>query len=183
MIDPQSPLANRTLRSLVQIGNIAAQWSHLEYKLAQTIWILLGLEEGTGKIVTGGLDMLPRINMAINLSRHLKAPRCLTELLVKIRKELQESLQEERNRAIHGVQFHGPGGELQVEVHRGKGDRTRQSLPEATLNQTGKRLHELGTELTAAVLAESNALRSALLNMAKKIEETDSAELGPPPSG
>ena len=72
MIDPQSPLANRTLRSLVQIGNIAAQWSHLEYKLAQTIWILLGLEEGTGKIVTGGLDMLPRINMAINLSRHLR---------------------------------------------------------------------------------------------------------------
>lgn len=183
MVDPKNPLASPITRSLIQIGNIAAQWSHLEYKLAQTIWILLGLDEGTGKIVTGGLDMLPRVNMAINLSRHLKAPRSLIDLLVKVRKELQDKLQEERNRAIHGVHFHGSQGELLVEVHRGKGDRTRKPLPESDLNETGNRLHELGTELTAAVLAETHSLRLALLAMAKKMEATVSAELGPEPSG
>ena len=183
MFAPENLFVSPNARVLVHIGNIAAQWSHLEYMLAQTIWILLGHDAETGKIVTGGLDMLPRINMAINLARHLNAPKPLTECLEKIRKELQANLIETRNSAIHGVQFNGPNGELEVEMHRGKGNRKRNPLPEKTLNQTGKRLYELTNELRSVFIAHANELRLALLNMAKNIELTVSSELGPPPSG
>lgn len=177
MSNPKTNEANSAMHSLVLIGNIAAQWSNLEYRIAIVIWILLGLKEETGKIVTGGLDMLPRVNMAIKLSRHLKCPRNLIDTLVKIRMELQDSLQEERNRAMHGIQFSDSNGDLEVEVHRGKGGWNRRPLSISSLNQTGKRLHELSNELTEAIAKAAPKLREILLMMAKNIEETISLEV------
>jgi hypothetical protein len=109
------------------IGSICFQWSHLEYLLSQTIWSLLRIDEDTGKILTGGLDIQPRVNMAIALARHLNAPRGLVTALVEVRTALNKDLVYRRNRAIHGHRRpdpNEPASEL-VEVHRGKGDRTR----------------------------------------------------------
>jgi hypothetical protein len=100
--------ATRQINRLTQIGNICAQWSELEYLFATTIWVLLKLDMDTGKIVTGGLDMLPRANMAINLARHRQAPKEILDALLTARKAIQDGLDIRRNRAVHGVQFLGP---------------------------------------------------------------------------
>jgi hypothetical protein len=74
----------------------------------------------TGKIVTGGLDILPRFNMAIALARHQKRPRKLIAALATARKSIQDGLDMKRNRAIHGLHFE-EGGFTRVEMFRGKG--------------------------------------------------------------
>ena len=55
---------------MMHTGSICFQWSALESLLAVVIWRLLKLDSDTGAIVTGGLDILPRINMAIALATH-----------------------------------------------------------------------------------------------------------------
>lgn len=111
-------------RYLAQIGLIAVQWSHLEVVFSNAIWYLLRLDVETGKIVTGGLDMVPRANMAINLARHLKAPKVLIDGLVLARKKIQDGLDQRRNQIIHGVQRSGRDHSTAlIDVHRGKGSR------------------------------------------------------------
>jgi hypothetical protein len=136
------------------------QWSNVEYQVAQTIWLILGLDVETGKIVTGGLDMLPRLNMAINLARHRKAPVELTSQLVKTRASIQDKLDVRRNRAVHGVNSWFPGdATVHVEVHRGKGGRERKPLPEDDLRQLGQEIHRVGKELNTVLLrAKKGAL-------------------------
>ncbi|WP_423352633.1 hypothetical protein [Phenylobacterium sp. VNQ135] len=90
--------------------------------LAIIIWRLLNLPDAdTGRIVTGGLDMLPRFNMAIALARHLKAPHEATAALVAARKAIQDGLDVQRNRAVHGIQYLEEDGKYTIETHRGKG--------------------------------------------------------------
>lgn len=114
---------------LLLIGSICAQWSHYEYQFACIIWKLLRIGPETGKIVTGGLDMMPRARMALNLARHLKAPRPLIKALVTAREEIQDKLDTRRNQAVHGVQFLSEDEKsLQIEVHRGRGGREKQEL-------------------------------------------------------
>jgi hypothetical protein len=118
MADPQ--VTDR----LVQIGNICRQWAYLEYLFSVTIWNLLKLERNTGMIVTGGLDMLPRAGMAINLAEHLGADGRLIEALKTARRTLQRgglSLIDRRNIAIHGLELRLEGRSSILESHRGKG--------------------------------------------------------------
>jgi hypothetical protein len=110
---------------LANIGLICVQWSAIEYTVSIIIWSLLNLEPQVGMIMTGGLDMLPKLNVAINLARHLKTDRAIISGLVAARKSIQDGLDTRRNRAVHGVQFSEPGGGYAVEVHRGPGARTR----------------------------------------------------------
>ena len=141
---------------LFYIGNICAQWSSLEYQFAKAIWHLLGIDDETGKIVTGGTDMIPRIRLAVNLARHLNAPLAICRALEGARdKLLAANLDERRNRAVHGIRFAMDGDDdlrvVEIEVHRGKGGRHRQQ--ETTLE-----LYDVGSELSVIV----NDLREAL---------------------
>lgn len=102
---------------MATIGALCLQQSLLEYNLARIIWELLDFDPDTGAIVTGGLDLRPRLNMAILLARHKKAPRQVCNALVKLRDELRETeLLERRNRAVHGVH---------VLIDEGRSTRTR----------------------------------------------------------
>lgn len=146
------PDYDESVKRIAFIGNISVQWAHLEYLIAVTIWRILHLDPDTGKIVTGGLDMLPRINMALNLARHLKAKRALINRLVSTRKAIQDGLDVRRNRAIHGVGFYNPATRVtSVEVHRGKGDRKPSALPNSELRSLGTEINQLGKELNATL--------------------------------
>jgi hypothetical protein len=70
-------LEEPSTKRLAHIGALCLQWSYLEYVIGAIIWKLLNLDIGVGTIVTGGLDLLPRINMAINLCREMKADTCV----------------------------------------------------------------------------------------------------------
>ncbi|HYX46852.1 MAG TPA: hypothetical protein VE820_08540 [Sphingomicrobium sp.] len=82
---------------------VCIQWSNLEFQIAHAIWWMLNLDADSGKIVTGGLDMGPRVNMAINLARHIRVDRKVTQALETARAALQDGLDKRRNRAVHGV--------------------------------------------------------------------------------
>ena len=137
---------------LTLVGNICTQWSHIEYQIATVIWWLLKLDRDTGMIVTGGLDMLPRMNMAINLCRHLKADAKLDSALLATRKAIQDGLDGERNRAVHGVWFDLRGdGAHGVEVHRGKGGRQRHYVSGDELLGTGTALNTVSSALSVVL--------------------------------
>ena len=133
----------------VQIGNICFQWAYLEYLIALTIWSLLHIDPDTGKIVTGGLDIRPRLNMAINLARELQAPKGAIDALLLTREALDKGLDQRRNTAVHGHRIahpNDPAAEL-VEVHRGKGARKRRPQTNADLTQLGKDIKQLADDL------------------------------------
>jgi hypothetical protein len=90
-------------RLMASLGHISIQWALLEAILAHAIWALLILDYETGAIVTGGTDMLPRVNMAILLARHKKAPQSAIRKLESVRSALQNDLLDRRNQAIHGI--------------------------------------------------------------------------------
>lgn len=121
---------------LARIGLVAVQWSHIEVQFSHAIWYLLGLDAATGKIVTGGLDMLPRANMAIKLCRHLDGPKELLNALIVARKSIQGGLDQKRNQIIHGVhQSTDDIAASMIEVHRGKGSGRPERISIKELNE------------------------------------------------
>jgi hypothetical protein len=137
-----------------QIGNVCHQWAHLEFLLAIVIWKLLHIDEDTGRIVTGGLDILPRINMGIALAEHLKAPPVLKRSLKDTRTALQDGLLERRNRAIHGIRFINPADPYSSELflmHRGKGAGVATTQTNKDLAQIGKDIVALHEPLLSAM--------------------------------
>lgn len=109
-------------RYFTNTGIICSLWSYLEYILSNIIWNLLSLDKEIGNIVTGGRDILPKINMAIALADRLNADRELRCALVDVRKQLQSGLQDQRNAAVHGVYSSNETAlKPRRETHRGKG--------------------------------------------------------------
>jgi hypothetical protein len=105
---------------LARVGLICRACSTIEYAVASVIWAMLELDPETGKIVTGGLDMQPRLNMAIALARHKSEPKELVASLETARKELQDGLLDRRNLAVHGIPLTDVAGLATLEVHRGR---------------------------------------------------------------
>jgi hypothetical protein len=93
------------LTGLMHIGFICVAWAELENKFSQTIWATLRVDIETGKIITGGLDMVPRANMAINLARHKKAPRYIIKALERARKQSKMALTKEGTTQSTGCTF------------------------------------------------------------------------------
>jgi hypothetical protein len=97
---------------LAGIGHVCLQWALLE----QTVLAIIASAEDLpfDKVYTryGGLDMQPRISMALKLAHEAKWPVRLTKKLEGIRRALQkggENLAEKRNMFVHGV--HKAGNE------------------------------------------------------------------------
>lgn len=140
---------------LTATGNVCHQWSYLEYLLSKAIWHLLGLDKKTGMIVTGGMDILPRVNMAIALATHLKANPSLLQALKDTRTAIQgrrktDGLQYQRNRIVHGVYSSNKEAmEPSVETHRGAGSRQREPINLAEIQQAGTDIHAEAFKLAA----------------------------------
>ena len=137
---PESVLMNNRN---TQIGNICIQWSHLEYLAALGIWSMLHLDDKTGMILTGGLDLLPRLNMGHSLAVHLNAPKTARNTFKITRSAIQDQdIINRRNLIIHGHRLDIPG-RLDAETfesHRGKGAGIKKQLPVPTSANLVKRL-------------------------------------------
>jgi len=150
------------------IGDICMSWSAIESIVALITWQLLSMDEGTGRIVTGGLDMLPRISMAIALARHLKAGREIITPLEALRKTIQDGLDQRRNQAVHGINQVRDGKWL-VEMHRGTKRGPPQELPVSDLRATLAELHTAQNTLGESMLAWAPGwLRARAAHMAAK---------------
>lgn len=140
----------------VQIGNICAQFAHLELLLAQAIWSALNLTEKAGLSLTGRLDIEVRAKLAVELCEEQGKPDQVVKELKKVQKELQASkIIERRNRAIHGHRFRDPDDPAAefVVVHRGKDAGLRIKRTDAELAQIGKDIAGLHKPLLAAMTA------------------------------
>ena len=136
---------------LFTVGLICAQWAYLEYLLAATIWVVLGVSHDAGKIVTGTLDMKGRTAMATRLARQLGKPPTLINALAATQKDT-ELLQDERNLIVHGVGELRPDGRTYYEVHRG-------SMRDAPQHISLIRVHSLASAIEKIV----GALEAVLL--------------------
>lgn len=95
----------------------------------------------------GGLDMLPRLNMAINLAREAKWNRNLVHRIEAMRKEIQNSLLDKRNMFVHGVHKAGPKpGETILTMVRWKGDKRDQTVTLLDALDLANRLAKLAGE-------------------------------------
>jgi len=137
---------------LLAVGNICTQWAFLEYQLAIAIWSLLGLDEETGKIVTGGLDIMPRATMILSLTHGKKGDQTLSRAATKVLKELRGGLVTRRNEAVHGVySSQRDGSEPMVEVHRGKGGRNPKPIGPDDLERLAQEISQSAQIMTAAL--------------------------------
>ena len=138
----------------VQIGNICYQWAHLEHLLFLSITSVLRLDNDTGKLITSGLDILPRVNLALKLAKHLRAPPQAIKGLEATRSTLQNGLLDRRNRAIHGHRLMDPGDPFSelVETNRGKGANVRRPQTNADLAALGKDIANAARALHHAML-------------------------------
>lgn len=150
-LDPQHT------RRMLAIGHICVQWSALEHHLAVTVWTMLGISKRQGKILTGGLGMQQRLNMALALARGQPTPTDLTAALKKIRKEIQDGLDDTRNRAVHGVGFSEGGAYAGTEVHRGRGAELRLDIAPEDFEEAAARLMALSEEFLPVCLAFQRA--------------------------
>ena len=55
------------------VGFVCAYYSLLQEIFERVICMLLELDQDTGKLITGSLNILPAANMAISLARHMNA--------------------------------------------------------------------------------------------------------------
>lgn len=125
------------------IGHVCLQMSLLELTLAHIIWAFLDLDHDTGAIVTGGLDILPRINMAINIAEHKKAPLPIKAGLRDIRKALQEGLLDQRNLIVHGAQRFTETNETEFKMLRWPEPKRHQVLSGRDIHAVAEKFHGL----------------------------------------
>ena len=145
-------------RRLLLIGGVCQQYSILELRVAQIIWALLKIDEPTGKLVTSGLDILPRIRMAMRLATHLKAKPAVRKALEKVRTKLQDGVIDQRNLAVHGIQTVSDDGEVMtLEVHRGGKANRQVPIRIADLNALTRDIYEL-TKLLDGEIPDFSAI-------------------------
>lgn len=88
---------------LSTIGHVCLQWSLLELTLLALLSDMEGIDLEKGEIIFGGLDIKPRINMAITLGTRHKLPPPMLKELRAVRKVIQDELMDRRNQAVHGA--------------------------------------------------------------------------------
>ncbi len=130
------------------LGLICMHWSYLEYLLAVSIWQFLKIRPDVGIVVTGGLSIQPRANMALNLAKKAEAPADFISTLESTKNSI-EIVSGERNLAVHGVYGLDPKDDrVFAEVHRGKFRGSEQDMPLGRIEQTVRDINEIIENLT-----------------------------------
>jgi len=114
---------------LASIGHVCLQWALLEMTVLSVIYTLEGISYKKGEIIYGGLDMIPRFNLAINLAEFHNAPLKAKKELRAIRKEIQTGIADKRNQAVHGVHADAEVIDaIKLVMPRWKGDRKTETV-------------------------------------------------------
>lgn len=145
MVKPSPPTDQVSF--LAGIGNICLRWALLEHTILCIIGMIVERPAERAYVRFAGLDMIPRINMAITLADEAKWPLRFTKRLRAIRKELQGGLADERNMFVHGAHDFGErDGEFRLTMSRWKGDRMRRTVTLLEASALGNRLSLLAQE-------------------------------------
>lgn len=89
MKSPKFVLVSEETKHFAAIGHICLQWALLEHTVLALIAAAEHMPMPKVHIIFGGLDMLPRVNMAITLARQARWPQHLVKRIEVIRKALQ----------------------------------------------------------------------------------------------
>jgi len=135
------------------IGHMCLQWAGLEMAIACIIWKFLKLDVGVGKIVTGGLDMGPRVGMAINLARKLNIDRRLVKALEETRATIQKDLIDKRNLLVHGFAWSfSDDPNTYVDSHR-QGDRKSKPFATKDIPPLIQKIHDTTAHLVSVAVS------------------------------
>jgi hypothetical protein len=131
------------------IGYVCVQWALLETVAANVIWAFLTMDHETGAIVTGGLDLRPRLSMAIALAEHVKAPPHIKSGIRQIRDTLtKEKLDDRRNQAIHGAHSASDDpSKVNLTMLRWRGDKRTKAVSALELAELGHTIAKLTATL------------------------------------
>ena len=89
---------------MAAIGHVCVQWALLENNLLAILATCQTIPLEEAAIIFGSLDMKPRLNHAILLTRHHRWPRPLQTRIEALRKNIDKSkLVDRRNLIVHGV--------------------------------------------------------------------------------
>jgi hypothetical protein len=145
---------------MATIGHICIQWARLESTLLGICAVLARTPPSEAFIIFGGLDMRPRLNMAVNLARHHKMERKLLDRLTTIRVTItKEKLDDKRNQAVHGAHSDSTTPQhVKLTMARWSGDKRDQEISIAELHKTGLRLNDLANEAYLILIAYVESL-------------------------
>jgi hypothetical protein len=87
----------------IGIGQIASEWSDLEWQFEDAIRMLLQTDVKRGRIVTTGMNMRGRIACLISLMHAVQIDDHLIDSTITIGTCITERLEGERNKIIHGL--------------------------------------------------------------------------------
>jgi hypothetical protein len=136
------------IKLLAGIGNVCLQWSLLEHNVLFVILAIEDLPQVKGEIIFGGLDLRPRLGMALNLAVEAKLPKPLQKRISKLRDTLRdEDLYNRRNRVVHGAQRTSDDPHSIVfHIVRNKGNTKDENLDPLEIGVLGNRIAELAGE-------------------------------------
>lgn len=134
------------------IGGVCVQFSLLEHLTLGLIAAIEGQDLDKTYLVFGSLDAKPRLDMAILLARHIKAPVEYVKIIENVRKALRdERLTERRNQAVHGVHKDADTPDaVQLTMPRWSGARRTETVTAKDLAFLAIRLQELQRDITTA---------------------------------
>ncbi len=131
-------------------GYICTQYSYFDYLISNVIWHVLKVDKPTGIIVTGGMDIRPKIEMAISLLNHFEIENEIRFALQKFKNNAskENGFISKRNKIVHGI-FSSSEGDpaVMVEVHRKKSQRDRHEMKVEYIQQCHDEILAANNEL------------------------------------
>lgn len=142
----RAPEVDGHVKIMAGIGHVCVQWSRLEMLILGVISSIETMPTEKVEIIFGGLDIIPRVTMAINLARHAKMSQPIISRIEKVRSRLQGGVADKRNQVVHGAHRDWEGDEVTLTMVRWKGDRRSQRLSIKEIHALGVEIHDLGQE-------------------------------------
>jgi len=137
---------------LSSIGHVCLQWSLLELTLLALLSNMEDMDIEKGEVIFGGLDIKPRVNMAISLGTRHKLPPPLLAELRAIRKVIQVDLMDRRNQAVHGA--HGESellGTYQLRMSRWPAPKKLQPVSYESMIALSEEIHRVQQRVYAVL--------------------------------
>lgn len=137
-----------SVRILAAIGQVCLQWARLEMALIGLLSAFEEIDTERAYILFGGLDILPRINMVLNLGRHHKLPRRFLSRIEAVRTLLQKGgLADRRNQVVHGAHRDIEDDSTTLTMIRWKGAKRHKTMTATEIHHLGMEIYEAGNEV------------------------------------
>ena len=139
-------------RRMELTGHICTQYAYFDHLISNIIWHLLSIEKDLGIIVTGNMEIRPKIEMAIEISDYKNEFPYLRKALQSLKNSGNKSsgFISKRNVIVHGIFFTRDNDpKVMVEAHRKKSLRKRQELTIEYYTSTLQEISDANNKLVA----------------------------------